>query len=98
MRQDIPIAAQLVQATHAALEAGFRFNKPTEPVNIVLIGIPDEQTLLEERVKIESKGIACEIFYEPDEPINGWTALATCPLVDKSHRRLFRHHQLWRAH
>lgn len=96
MRRDIPLADQIVQASHAALEAGFRFEKPDETSHIVLLSTDDERTLMFERSRLELAGVACEMFHEPDQPINGWTALATRPITDETERRLLRRHALWR--
>ena len=94
VRKDFSLAQQIVQAAHVALEAGFRFEKPDSPTHIVLIGVPDESTLLVEHQRLELNGIECEIFHEPDDPINGWTALATRPIYDKKERKLLNKHRL----
>ena len=96
VRRDIPLADQIVQASHAALEAGFRFERPDETSHIVLLSADDEQSLMLERDRLEAVGINCVLFHEPDEPINGWTALATRPITDTGERRLLRKQALWR--
>ena len=72
------MAQQIVQASHAALEAGFKFNKPEKTSNIVLFGVKNQQALIEASEYLTLHGIDYEMFYEPD--ITGFTAIATEPL------------------
>lgn len=45
IREDLSVPQQIVQASHAALEAGFRFSKPDETSHIVLIGAKNQEHL-----------------------------------------------------
>lgn len=47
VRKDISPEQQIVQAGHAALEAGFRFQKPDETSFLVVLQVPDQKALLD---------------------------------------------------
>jgi hypothetical protein len=47
IRKDISPEQQLVQAAHAALEAGFRFKQPEKTSFLIALEIENEQELLE---------------------------------------------------
>lgn len=91
IREDLTHEQQIVQASHAALEAGFRFDAPTETTHIVLIGAKDEMKLREIQLHLEDTRIEHEIFYEPDYD-TGFTAIATRPLFgdERKHLRKFK--------
>jgi len=79
VRQDLSTPQQIVQASHAALEAGFRFQKPAETSFIVLIGAKSEHDLLKIADYLNRHQIDHEMFFEPDYN-TGHTAIATRPL------------------
>lgn len=81
IRTDIPQANQAAQIAHAALEAGFRFQRPALPIRIVVSGVPSESALLRGVAQIEAENIAVEVFHEPDYP-KGYTAACTEPIAD----------------
>jgi hypothetical protein len=85
-----------VQASHAALEAGFQFQAPPNVASIVLLGVKNQEELTEATHHLERKGISYHLFYEPDFP-KGFTALATSPISDPKLRRIFQKFELWRA-
>lgn len=94
IRTDIALAQQLVQASHAALEAGLK-DKHTyqQTSSIIMFQIPDEETLKKELEYIESLGIECASFYEPYEDM-GITAFATLPVTEDK-RHFFKKYTLW---
>lgn len=94
LRTDIPLAQQLVQASHAALEAGLK-DKHTysQTSSIIIFQIPDEETLKKELQYIQSLGIECASFYEPYEDM-GITAFATLPITEDK-RHYFKKYTLW---
>lgn len=47
IRKDISPEQQIVQACHAALEAGFRFKKPDETSFLIVLEVPDQKALLD---------------------------------------------------
>lgn len=79
----------VVQAAHAAIEAGTHFVTLHEPTpSVVLLAVPDEATLLAYRHTVESTwGIRTRTFFEPDfAPLSRHetghhTAFATEPLI-----------------
>lgn len=87
VRQDIPVANQIVQVSHAMETRHY-----TETHNCVLIGVPDESSLLEVSAKLED--IDHEMFWEPDFPI-GYSALVTRPVTTKE-RALFSEYNIYR--
>ena len=95
MRIDIPLADQIVQVGHACLEAGFKFQKPDEIVNLVVISIESELHLLATIERMSLSGIQFVLFHEPDDQM-GFTAACTQPLTI-THRREFRTFPLWKS-
>ena len=94
LRTDIPLAQQLVQASHAALEAGLKDNHTYQQTSsIIIFQIPDEQTLKNELNYIQSLGIECASFYEPYEDM-GITAFATLPVTEDK-RHFFKKYTRW---
>lgn len=89
VRKDLSIPQQIVQSSHAALEAGFRFEQPTTTSHIVLIGIENQEELTKTAHYLETKGIDCEMFWEPDYD-TGYTAIATRPLFGEERKPLKR--------
>ena len=93
VRTDIPLADQVVQVGHACLEAGFKFQKPDEPIHLVVVSIESETQLLTALERIRLVGIELVAFHEPDDDM-GFTAACTEPL-SAIYRREFRDYQLW---
>lgn len=93
MRRDIPLADQIVQAGHAAFEAGQRWHEIRETCHLVLLAVPGESDLLNLARRCAERGIECVTFYEPDDGM-GHTALCTQP-VDLRQRGLFRRYPMW---
>ncbi len=96
VRQDLPVAQQIVQAAHAAYEAGSRFGDPeAPPPNLVLIGVSDEPRLIDEYTRLMAASIPLTLFTEPDLG-DAATALSTGPITGDQ-RRLFKRHTLWQS-
>lgn len=79
VRTDIPSEAQIVQAGHACLEAGFDFPRPNGTCHMVLIGVPSEEKLVNTARYLEDHEIAHRMFHEPDYGM-GFSAIATEPI------------------
>lgn len=92
VRQDLPLAQQLVQACHAAMGAGFEFT-PGEHPRLVLLGVPDKPALDRWDTALERLGVPRHLFFEPDDG-TGNSALATAPLP-RRHWKHFRDLSLW---
>lgn len=84
IRKDLPHSVQVVQAAHAAMEAGFVAPKPSEPVNFAVLGVENEEQLLHYAERLTKVGINFEMFFEPDDE-RGYTALCTYPKWDRIH-------------
>lgn len=88
------LAQQMVQSSHAALEAGLADkNSYSQPPSIIIFQIESEEQLKQELVYIESLGIECKSFYEPYNDI-GITAFATLP-ISENQRLYFKKYKLW---
>lgn len=89
IRKDLSFPQQVVQSSHACIEAAksFLVNEEEHP-HLVVLGIKDEQQLYNSAKKLDQTGIRYRIFIEPDR--NGEaTSLATEPISGEQ-RRLFR--------
>lgn len=96
VRTDISLAQQLVQVAHAAAEAGRAFYRPEHGIaSAIVLAVPGKAALLAAQAKLVARGVATELFHEPDFGI-GDSALATEPLSDEQ-RKLLRSWPLWRA-
>ena len=82
VRKDLPHSVQVVQASHAAMETGFRSEAPPEPVNFAVLGVENEHQLLDCAEQLRNLGIGFELFFEPDYN-RGYTALCTHPKWDR---------------
>ena len=92
IRKDLSNPQQIVQASHAALQAGNRFG---EHSHLVLIGVESEDQLYKAADHLEQHQIEFEMFHEPDFD-TGHTAICTRPLAG-SERRPLRRFQLMKA-
>lgn len=96
VRKDIPLHQQLVQASHAAFEAGLRWHSPDDEVaSLIVLEVPHKAALLRAARKLGTRGIDHHVFYEPDFDM-GESALATRPLVGEI-RRPLSGYPLWNA-
>lgn len=100
VRTDIPPADQIVQAAHAAQEAGGRWGVPGG-CRLVVFAVEGREALQAAREFCELRNVPTVVFDEPDpvaaggEPM-GHTALCTAPLPNEA-RTLFRRFRLWRC-
>ena len=94
IRTDLSYAQQIVQASHATLEAGFKFKQPEEVSSIVLFPVSSEKELFDRAKHLRDNGIEHEMFYEPD--INAYTAIATCALFNEQ-REVMSEFRTYRA-
>jgi hypothetical protein len=95
IRKDLSMAQQLVQASHAALEAGHEFEKPHKTSSIILIGADDKDDLYKIGERLAKHGIRHHTFHEPDFDM-GHSAIATEPLYTKEQRSVMRKYQLYK--
>jgi hypothetical protein len=96
VREDIPLEQQMVQACHAALEAGFAFPAPEQTSSLIVCTVPDREALLAARERLARYGIRSEMFFEPDWDM-GHSALATEPLTERKKRFAMSKYPLFRA-
>lgn len=96
VRKDIALEQQIVQATHAGVEAGRSFYLPQHGIaSVILLAVPDMQALHAAQALLHAKGVKTELFHEPDFGM-GDSALATEPLLEEQ-RKLLSSWPLWRA-
>jgi len=95
VRKDLPLTDQVVQAAHAALEAGIVFGAVSkEPSSLIMLTVPDAESLHRAKAHCEYCGIRSEMFFEPDWNY-GHTAFATEPLI-QSERHFLKGFPLWK--
>lgn len=87
IREDLSIPQLIVQSSHAAWDAGSRFNKPHGTPHMVLIGVEDQDQLKRTAEYLERHGIEYEMFHEPDYD-TGYTSIATMPLRGEDRKPL----------
>ena len=88
IREDLTGPQRIVQASHAAHEAGHEFGKPDDgSTHIVLIGIKTQECLLTAAQHLERHDIPYRMFHEPDYD-TGFTAIATKPLIGAERKPL----------
>jgi transcriptional regulator of nitric oxide reductase len=92
VRQDIPLAHQIVQSNHALLTVSAAVVINDIP-NIILIGVPDLPALNRVKSKLIANGIVHSEWVEPDMDM-GFTAMATVPLTVEEKIPL-AHYRLW---
>lgn len=83
-----------VQACHAAMEAGRHLWDDGEHPSIVLLAVPDEETLLKKKSDVEERGIKTRIFFESDFGQHH-SAFATEP-IEGEDRKVFANDRLLR--
>ena len=80
IRTDIKKEYQLVQGCHAALEAGFTFDRPDDITHLVVLQVASKQELSEVSLQLYNESIPYEEFTESWGNM-GVTALATKPII-----------------
>ena len=95
VRTDLSVEQQMVQAAHAAAEAGRRFYRPEHGIaSLIILAVSNLQALYKAKTLLESRDIEHDMFFEPDWNM-GHSAIGTRPLLD-SERRLMKGYQLWK--
>ena len=79
VRNDLEKEHQLVQATHAALEAGYDFERPDITTHMVVLHAQNEEHLEEIAMYLQEEKVEYRMFHEGWGNI-GHTALATKPI------------------
>lgn len=93
VRKDLPQTVQVVQASHACIEATRAFlEKDVEHPHLVVLAVKDEPQLFKSAKKLDTAGIRYCTFIEPDRGGEA-TALATEPISGEQ-RRFFKNYQL----
>ena len=87
VRTDMSYAQQIVQASHATLEAGFKFDQPVEISRIVLFPLNNEKDLFDKARHLRESNIDHVLFYEPDND-GSYTAISTAPICGQDREAL----------
>lgn len=85
---------QIVQASHAALEAGFRFTQPKEVSHLILLSVKTEDELRKAAHMLCESDIDFHMFYEPD--VSQFTAICTRPLFGDE-CKVFKRYKLFKV-
>ena len=92
IRKDLPLPQQVVQSSHACIEAAKSFlDNELEHPHLVVLGVKGEQQLYNSAQKLDKAGVRYRVFIEPDRN-NEATAIATEPIFGEQ-RRLFRNYR-----
>ena len=83
IRTDLPIEQQIVQAAHAALEAGRDLEKPKSISHLILLKVDSQDELIKISEDLTRLNIQYHMFYEPDYN-RGYTSIATEPIYDRN--------------
>jgi hypothetical protein len=101
VRQDLPLADQIVQTGHACLEGAAAFDVPNS-CRLVVLGVPDAEALLAARQRCLERDIKTVAFHErdaalevSDEPM-GLTSICTQPLTAEQ-RKQMRKYRMWKS-
>ena len=94
IRKDLPLYVQLVQACHAALEAGKHYCRDPAVDHLIVLEVPDEEALLKAHARAEDRGIRTVLFREPDFA-NVATGFCTEP-IHGNRRKIFSEYPLWK--
>ena len=96
VRTDLPIEQQVVQACHAAYEAGLRLATPSPDTDYsVICSVDSEEELRAAHRALLRQRIPCLLFHESDMDDQA-TALAAAPVVGDQ-RKAFKDFPLWSA-
>ena len=93
IRTDLPIEQQIVQAAHAALEAGRDLENPKSISHLILLKVDSQDDLIKVSEDLTQLNIRYRMFYEPDDD-RGYTSIATEPIYDRT--PYFFKHSLYR--
>lgn len=111
VRQDIPVVHQMVQSNHATQQMFERFgrsgdrilhippfedNDPDSIPKLILIGVPNEESLKDVAKHLDRNRVYHYLYHEPPEcgSISGYTALTTIP-VDDTLKFVFAQYERW---
>lgn len=96
MRADLPAPHLVCQSIHAAISSTLAYgsSRLTHP-HLVVVTVPDEQSLEQEFERLKQLGVRCCAYREPDF-LNAMTAVATAPLIGPD-RQPLRHLPLWKG-
>ena len=95
VRYDLPVAQQIIQTNHSTHDMAFTLPQSADPVtpSIVLIGVPNQKSLLRVIEKLRLNQIEFSAFDEPDHDL-GISSVATVPL-DAEQRAILKNYKPW---
>jgi len=88
VRKDITPVQMVVQACHAAREAGRGFDDPFDNASMVLLEVPDQAALEEASARLTRHKVEHTMFFEPAFGPMGYSAIGTRALTRKKERFL----------
>lgn len=96
LRKDINPVQQIVQSSHAALEAGFRFTRPKETSFLIVLEVENQDELIDASKYLFDNDIGFHMFHEPDNSM-GYSALCTRAIFEDNEKLLFRKWKLFKS-
>jgi hypothetical protein len=92
VRTDLSLPQQIVQASHAVLEATKAFlSENLEHPHLVILSAKDQSALFKVAKKLDITGIRYRIFIEPD--INDEATSLCTEVISGDARRIFKNYQ-----
>ena len=95
VRTDLTAAQQMVQAAHAAYEAGSKYGTHERNGSLVMCAVSDEEALQQAISRLEYGDIPHVVWREPDLG-NEITSVATAPLPPVQ-RKAMRRFRMWQG-
>lgn len=83
-----------MQAAHATFECGKTFPRSPTIDSLIVIGVPDEESLLATHRYVMQHGIGAVLFREPD--LNDQATALCTEAIEPARKRLFRRYKLWK--
>ena len=92
VRTDLSLPQQIVQASHACIEATKAFlSENLEHPHLIVLSVKDQPSLFKVARKLDTTGVRYRIFIEPDR---GDEATALCTeIIQGDARRIFKNYQ-----
>lgn len=93
VRQDIPLAQQMVDVAHAAYHTGNDVDDFSGKPSLIVIGVPDEKRLTKALGKLNAARLISYTWIDPDNAF-GPTAIATYPIT-REEKQPLASYRLW---
>lgn len=82
VREDLELKDKLVQVAHATYESGLAFKNTADRTSLIVLVVPDENSLHLAKARLQRKGIGSVLYKEHSLGL-GYTALATEAITEE---------------